>query len=62
MPDSTPHALPEVRLLDVAVSRLIPADDLGPGAKEADVTFYIDQQLCSVWSTHGRNYHQGKIT
>ena len=64
MPDSTPHAygyltLPEIRFLDAAVSRLIPADELGPGAKEADVTFYIDQQLVSVWGTHGRNYRQG---
>jgi gluconate 2-dehydrogenase gamma chain len=64
MPDSTPHAysiltLPEVRFLDAAVSRLIPADELGPGAKEADVTYYIDRQLASVWGTHGRNYRQG---
>ena len=64
MPDATPHAygyltLPEIRFLDAAVSRLIPADDLGPGAKEADVTYYIDQQLVSVWGTHGRNYRQG---
>jgi gluconate 2-dehydrogenase gamma chain len=29
---------PEARFLDAAVARLIPADDLGPGAKEADVT------------------------
>src|SRR5262245_28634186 len=64
MPDATPHAysyltLPEIRFLDAAVSRLIPADELGPGAKEADVTYYIDQQLSSVWGTHGRNYRQG---
>ena len=64
MPDATPHAygyltLPEVRFLDAAVSRLIPADELGPGAKEADVTYYIDQQLVSVWGMHGRNYRQG---
>ena len=64
MPDTSPHAysyltLPEIRFLEAAVSRLIPADDLGPGAKEADVTYYIDQQLASVWGTHGRNYRQG---
>jgi gluconate 2-dehydrogenase gamma chain len=50
---------PEVRLLDAAVARLIPADDLGPGAKEAGVTYYIDQQLVSAWGTHGRNYRMG---
>jgi gluconate 2-dehydrogenase gamma chain len=50
---------PEVRFLDAAVARLIPADELGPGAKEADVTYFIDQQLVSSWGTHGRNYRMG---
>lgn len=50
---------PEVRFLDAAVARLIPADDLGPGAKEADVTYFIDRQLVSSWGTHGRNYRMG---
>lgn len=50
---------PEVRFLDAAVARLIPADDLGPGAREAGVTYYIDQQLVSVWGSHGRNYRGG---
>ena len=50
---------PEVRFLDAAVARLIPADALGPGAKEADVTLFIDRQLSSSWGTHGRNYRMG---
>src|ERR1043165_2194808 len=50
---------PEVRFLDAAVSRLIPADELGPGAKEADVTWFIDRQLVSAWGAHGRNYRMG---
>ena len=50
---------PEIRFLDAAVARLIPADDLGPGAKEAGVTYFIDRQLTSVWGTHGRNYRSG---
>lgn len=50
---------PEIRFLDAAVERLIPADDLGPGAKEAGVAFYMDQQLSSVWGSHGRNYRGG---
>jgi gluconate 2-dehydrogenase gamma chain len=49
----------EVRFIDAAVERLIPEDDLGPGAKEAGVSSYIDQQLSSVWGTHGRNYRSG---
>ena len=51
--------LPEIQFLDAAVARLIPADELGPGAKEAGVTFFIDRQLASSWGTHGRNYRQG---
>jgi len=50
---------PEVRFLDAAVERLIPTDDLGPGARDAGVTCYIDGQLCSAWGTHGRNYRAG---
>lgn len=50
---------PEVQFLDAAVARLIPADDLGPGAKEADVTYFIDGQLYSAWGTHARNYCMG---
>ena len=65
MPESpNPHAYgyltqPEVQFLDAAVARLIPADELGPGAKEADVTYFIDRQLISSWGTHGRNYRMG---
>lgn len=49
----------EVRFLDAAVARLIPADELGPGAREAGVTCFIDRQLTSSWGTHGRNYRMG---
>jgi gluconate 2-dehydrogenase gamma chain len=50
---------PEIRFLDAAVARLIPGDDLGPGAKEAGVAYFIDQQLNSIWGSHGRNYRAG---
>jgi gluconate 2-dehydrogenase gamma chain len=49
----------EARFLDAAVARLIPADELGPGAKEAGVSVFIDRQLVSAWGTHGRNYRAG---
>jgi gluconate 2-dehydrogenase gamma chain len=39
----------EIAFLDAAVSRLIPADELGPGAREAGVTFFIDQQLAGAF-------------
>jgi gluconate 2-dehydrogenase gamma chain len=50
---------PEVRFLDAAVERLIPTDELGPGAREAGVTVYIDRQLFGTWGSHGRNYRSG---
>jgi gluconate 2-dehydrogenase gamma chain len=51
--------VPEVQFLDAAVERLIPADELGPGARDAGVSYYIDQQLVSTWGMHGRNYRMG---
>jgi gluconate 2-dehydrogenase gamma chain len=50
---------PEVRFLDAAVARLIPADELGPGAKEAGVSVFIDRQLCSNWGMLSRAYRMG---
>jgi gluconate 2-dehydrogenase gamma chain len=49
----------EVRFLEAACERLIPADDLGPGAREAGVVPFIDGQLASPWGVHGRQYRQG---
>jgi gluconate 2-dehydrogenase gamma chain len=49
----------EAAFLDAAVERLIPTDELAPGAKDAGVTVYIDRQLSSSWGTHGRNYRAG---
>ena len=50
---------PEIAFLDAACERLIPTDELGPGARDAGVTIYIDRQLFSAWGTHGRNYRSG---
>ena len=50
---------PEVAFLDAAVARLIPADELGPGAKEAGVTYFIDQQLFGAYGTMAKQYRQG---
>ena len=52
----TPH---EIRFLDAACERLIPTDELGPGAKDAGVSVYIDRHLASEWGSHGRNYRSG---
>ncbi|HET9156436.1 MAG TPA: gluconate 2-dehydrogenase subunit 3 family protein [Myxococcaceae bacterium] len=42
-----------------AVSRLIPADELGPGALEADVPVYIDRQLSGAHGGGDRFYRSG---
>jgi len=52
----------EVAFLDAAVARLIPADKLGPGAKEAGVTYFIDQQLFGGWGMMAKMYRQGPHT
>lgn len=49
----------EARFLDAALARLIPADDLGPGAREADVTSFIDQRLAGGFGAHARQYRAG---
>ena len=49
----------EGTFLDAAVEILIPADELGPGGREAGVTDFIDGQLASTWGSHGRNYRSG---
>src|SRR5205809_6058577 len=49
----------EVAFLDAAVSHLIPKDELGPGAKEAGVTSFIDQPLFGGYGTMAKKYTQG---
>jgi gluconate 2-dehydrogenase gamma chain len=50
---------PEAAFVDAAVSRLIPKDDLGPGALEANVTGFIDQQLAGPYGRADRWYMVG---
>ena len=50
---------PEVAFIEAAIARLIPADELGPGAKEAGVSYFIDQQLAGAYGTMARNYRLG---
>ncbi len=50
---------PEQAFIEAAMARLIPADELGPGAREAGVSYFIDQQLAGTYGTMARNYRQG---
>jgi gluconate 2-dehydrogenase gamma chain len=49
----------EASFIDAAVSRLIPADELGPGAKEAGVPTFIDRQLNGAYGRAQRWYMFG---
>ncbi|MDE0205454.1 MAG: gluconate 2-dehydrogenase subunit 3 family protein [Candidatus Tectomicrobia bacterium] len=49
----------ESAFIQAAVARIIPADDLGPGALEADVPYFIDQQLAGDYGAGARFYNQG---
>jgi gluconate 2-dehydrogenase gamma chain len=49
----------EAEFIEAAVARLVPADELGPGALEADVPFFIDQQLAGEYGAGARFYGQG---
>ncbi|WP_241121907.1 gluconate 2-dehydrogenase subunit 3 family protein, partial [Achromobacter insuavis] len=45
--------------MDAIAARLIPADELGPGAKEAGVTQFLDGQLAGAWGAGEQFYRQG---
>jgi len=46
-------------ILDAVVARLIPSDDLGPGAKEAGVVHYIDRALGGALASSRPAYASG---
>jgi gluconate 2-dehydrogenase gamma chain len=50
---------PEVAFVEAAVERLIPTDAHGPGAKQAGVAYYIDQQLAGRYGRGDTMYTQG---
>ena len=49
----------EKAFVEAAVARIIPADDLGPGAKEANVAEFIDRQLAGPYGAAETWYMQG---
>lgn len=49
----------EVRFIDAATERLIPRDELGPGANDAGVTLFIDHQLAGPYGRATHWYMQG---
>ena len=49
----------ERAFVEAAVARIIPSDDLGPGAKEAGVADFIDRQLAGSYGRAEDWYMQG---
>ena len=49
----------EAAFIEAAVARLIPRDELGPGALEAGVPVFIDRQLAGEYGSGARWYMQG---
>jgi len=49
----------EASFIEAAVARIIPNDDLGPGAKEAGVATFIDRQLAGPYGRAESWYMQG---
>jgi gluconate 2-dehydrogenase gamma chain len=49
----------EADLLDAVVDRLVPGDSLGPGAREARVTRYIDRALAGTLAASRALYSAG---
>lgn len=63
-PDAKPHerayfTAAEFAWIEAAVSRLIPEDALGPGAREAGVAAFIDLQLAGPYGRAETWYMQG---
>jgi gluconate 2-dehydrogenase gamma chain len=50
---------PEAAFIEAAVERLIPPDELGPGALQANVPTYLDRQLQGAWGAGERLYRSG---
>jgi gluconate 2-dehydrogenase gamma chain len=49
----------EYKFLQAAVARLIPNDDMGPGALEAGVPEFMDRQMNTPWAAGANWYMQG---
>ncbi|WP_313894606.1 gluconate 2-dehydrogenase subunit 3 family protein [Psychrobacillus sp.] len=49
----------DFQVLSNATERILPKDDLGPGAIELDVPYFIDHQLAGQYGSNTREYMHG---
>jgi len=52
----------QMRLIDAVVNRLIPSDELGPGAREAGVPVYLERSFAGHLSGERSVFSQGLAT
>lgn len=50
---------PEAAFVEAALEILIPADELGPGAREAGVAHFIDRELAGAYGAGARTFRHG---
>jgi gluconate 2-dehydrogenase gamma chain len=58
-PGETFFTAPERAFVEAAIGRIIPTDELGPGAKDAGVAAFIDRQLAGPYGRAETWYMQG---
>lgn len=51
--------LDQFKTTEAATERIFPKDELGPGAKELGVPYYIDHQLAGPWGLNAKDYMRG---
>lgn len=49
----------QLQITEAAAERIYPKDELGPGAAELGVAYYIDHQLAGPWGMNAREYRMG---
>ncbi|WP_068775604.1 gluconate 2-dehydrogenase subunit 3 family protein [Paenibacillus sp. FJAT-26967] len=49
----------QLRITEAAAERIFPKDELGPGAKELGVAYYIDHQMAGQWGLNAKDYMMG---
>ncbi|GAB2697753.1 gluconate 2-dehydrogenase subunit 3 family protein [Paenibacillus thermoaerophilus] len=51
--------LQQLRITEAAAERIFPKDELGPGAAELGVAYFIDHQMASPFGVNAREYRMG---
>lgn len=49
----------DFNILSAATERIFPKDDLGPGAIELGIPYFIDKQLAGEWGVNAKEYMKG---